>query len=150
MCLLYKLSQAVLQSHHIILYHETVDAHRKCILEWQVDYDDDGSIEPLHYSTEWENQAWHFNLPFLPGKITNNLSITQQVPKVDTDTQYFESSASQNIIIILSNNDVALIKYCAVYVCACVYLWSYLNISSLSCVFFNCLNQIIFLVMLAM
>lgn len=109
----------MLQSHHVILYHQTVDAHRKYVLEWQVDYDDDGSIEPLYYSTEWENQAWHFNLPFLGRKITNNLSITQQVLKVATDTQYFEWSASQSIIIILSNNDVALKISWAAYVCVC-------------------------------
>lgn len=73
--------------------------------------------------------------PFCEGKITNNLSITQQVLKVDTDTQYFEWSASQNIII-LSNNDQ--IKYCLVRVCICEVISTFLT----ELCFLNCLSQI--------
>lgn len=68
------------------------------VFDWQAYCDDDGLIENLSYSTDWENQAWHLSLTFQKGLIINTLSIAQQGLKADADTRYFESRACHNII----------------------------------------------------
>lgn len=76
--MLNKLSVESITSHSFVIQNSYNVAQRKCILDWQVDCDDDNLIELLCYSTDWENQVWHLNLAFLRDKIINTLSITQQ------------------------------------------------------------------------